>query len=138
MIFQETVKLSVHEQGATDITSLVNELVSQSGITTGIAQLFLHSSHSGLLINDTVDDDTKSQTMEFLAQLAPTSDEVTSKIERDIDALPDSVRNLLMQNHVSFPIKNSKAFLGAWRGIYLCKCSDQVRQHSISITVIGE
>jgi secondary thiamine-phosphate synthase enzyme len=138
MIFQDTVKLAAYEKGASDITSLINDIIRNSGIDAGICQLYLHSSNASLLINDTVDDATKRQTMEFLAQLAPTSDEISSKIDRNMDELPENVRNLVTQNSLSFPVKHKRALLGTWRGIYLWECTEKPVQRSITITIIGE
>lgn len=138
MIFQDTVKLAAHERGASDITSLINDIIHNSGISTGTCQLYIHSSNASLLINDTVDDTTKRQTMEFLAQLAPTSDEITSKIDCSMDELPENIRNLVTQNSLSFPVNHKRALLGTWRGIYLWECADKPVQRSVTITIIGE
>ena len=71
MVFQDTIKLAPQEKGATDITDLISAIIKESKINTGTCQLFVHNSQSCLMINDTADESTKKQTVDFLAQLAP-------------------------------------------------------------------
>ena len=119
MVFQDTIKLAPQEKGATDITELVYGLVHDAGIKVGTCQLFVHNSLSSLLICDTADELTKNQTADFLAQLAPTSDDTTSIIDDSMDAIPEAMKAAITQTTISFPIKNTKPLLGTWQGIYL-------------------
>ena len=92
MIFQDTIKLAPQEKGATDITDFVSDIITESKIKIGTCQLFLHNSFSSLLIYDTADEETKEQTMDFLAQLAPSSDGITNDIDKSMDAIPETMR----------------------------------------------
>ncbi len=138
MIFQDTIKLAPQEQGATDITELISDIITDSNINIGTCQLFIHNSMSSLLINDTADESTKSQTADFLAQLAPTSDGVTSIIDDSMDAIPLAMRTAVMQTSISFPINRGKPLLGTWQGIYLWERTMQPKERKLTITIIGE
>lgn len=138
MIFQDTIKLAPQEQGATDITDLIGDIISNSKIKIGTCQLFVHNSLSSLLINDTADESTKSQTADFLAQLAPTSDGVTSVIDDSMGAIPASMRTALMQTSISFPIKRGKPLLGTWQGIFLWERTSKPKARKLTVTIIGE
>ena len=138
MIFQDTIKLAPQEQGATDITDLISALVTDSKIKIGTCQLFVHNSMSSLLINDTADESTKSQTADFLAQLAPTSDGVTSVIDESMDAIPAAMRTAIMHTSISFPINRGKPLLGTWQGIFLWERTAQPKERKLTVTIIGE
>jgi len=138
MVFQDTIKLAPQEQGATDITDLIGAIIKDSKIKIGTCQLFVHNSMSSLLINDTADESTKSQTADFLAQLAPTSDGVTSIIDDSMDAVPPAMRTAIMQTSISFPINRGKPLLGTWQGIYLWERNTQPNERKITVTIIGE
>ena len=138
MVFQESIKLSPQEKGATEITDLISDIIQETGINTGICQLFVHNSQSCLLINDTADESTKSQTADYLAQLAPSSDEVTSTIDSSMDAIPEAMREAITQTSISFPVNNGKPVLGIWQGIYLWERTDQPKARKLTITVVGE
>jgi len=138
MIFQDTIKLAPQEKGATDITDLISGIIKGSKITMGTCQLFVHNSQSTLLINDTADENTKQQTVDFLAQLAPSSDSVSNTINKSMDAIPEAMRDAVQQTTVSFPIKRGRPLLGTWQGIYLWERTSQPQKRSLTITIIGE
>ena len=138
MVFQDTIKLAPQEKGATEITDLISTIISDSKITTGSCQLFVHNSLSSLLINDTADESTKDQTADFLAQLAPSSDGITNKIDDSMDAIPESMRQAITQTSISFPVRRGKPLLGTWQGIYLWEKTSQPNTRKLTITIIGE
>lgn len=138
MVFQDTIKLAPPDRGATDITNLISDIINESDIKVGTCQLFIHSSQSHLLINDTADESTKKQTIDFLAELAPSSDGATNIIDESMDAVPESIRSAITQTTVSFPINRGKPALGIWQGIYLWERMLQPDERKLTITIIGE
>ena len=138
MVFQDTIKLAPQDKGATDITDLISEIINESKIKIGTCQLFVHNSQSCLLINDTADESTKKQTVDFLAQLAPSSDGITDIIDQSMDAIPENMRNAMTQTTVSFPINRGRPALGIWQGIYLWEKTSQPENRKLTITIIGE
>lgn len=138
MVFQDTIKLAPQEQGATEITDLISDIIKDSGIQTGTCQLFMHNSLSVLLINDTADEDTRDSTLDFLAQLAPSSDGMSNAIDVSMAAVPETMRAAVTQSSVSFPIKNAAPLLGTWQGIYLWEKTSQPNERKMTVTIIGE
>lgn len=138
MVFQDTIKLAPQEQGATEITDLISDIIADSKIKIGTCQLFVHNSLSSLLINDTAGESTKSQTADFLAQLAPSSDEISSEIDDSMAAIPETMIAAITQTTISFPIKNGKPLLGTWQGIYLWEKTMRPKERKLTITILGE
>ena len=138
MVFQDTIKLAPQEKGATDITDLISEIIIDSNIKIGVCQLFVHNSQSCLLINDTADESTKEQTVDFLAQLAPSSDGINNVIDKSMDAITEDMRNALTQTTISFPVNHGKPALGTWQGIYLWERKSQPEDRKLTVTIIGE
>ncbi len=138
MVFQDTIKLAPQEQGATDITDLISSIIKDSKIKVGTCQLFVHNSKSSLLINDTANESTKSQTADFLAQLAPSSDDITGVIDDSMAAIPEAMRATITQTSIAFPVNNGRPLLGIWQGIYLWEKTSRPNEHKLTITVMGE
>ncbi len=90
------------------------------------------------MINDTADEDTKEQTIDFLAQLAPSSDGINSIIDDSMDAIPEAMRAAITQTSISFPISIGMPVLGTWQGIYLWERTSQPNERKLTITIIGE
>lgn len=112
MVFQDTIKLAPHGIGASDITDIINAIIKDSKISVGTCQLFVHNSQSSLIINDTADETTKKQTVDFLAQLAPSSDGITNEIDRNMEAVPQAMLSTVIQSTLSFPVCGGKSALG--------------------------
>ena len=138
MVFQDTIKLAPQEKGATEITDLISSIIRDSKIKVGTCQLFMHNSLSSLLISDTADEITKDQTADFLAQLAPSSDSITRKIDDSMDAVPETMRQALTQTSIAFPVNRGRPLLGTWQGIYLWEKTSQPNTRKLTITIIGE
>ena len=138
MVFQDTIKIAPQEKGATEITDLISEIIRDSKIKIGTCQLFMHNSLSVLLINDTADEETKEKTIDFLAQLAPSSDGINDTIDISMDAVPEAMRTAVTQSSIAFPVSNSMPALGTWQGIYLWEKMTQPNERKMTITIIGE
>ena len=138
MVFQDTIKLAPQEHGAAEITGLISAIIKDSNVKVGTCQLFVHNSLSSLLIYDTADEAIKSQTADFLAQLAPSSDDITSAIDDSMAALPETISAAITHTTVAFPVKNGKPLLGTWQGIYLWEKTTQPKERKLTITIIGE
>ena len=54
MIFQQSIKISTLGRGTSNITRQVNELISQSGITKGLANIFVHHTSASLILSNGV------------------------------------------------------------------------------------
>ena len=138
MVFQDTIKLAPQEKGATEITDLISAIIKESTINVGICQVFVHNSFSSLLITDTADEDTKEQTIDFLAQLAPSCDDISNVINKSMESIPEAMRSAISQTTISFPIRRGKPRLGTWQGIYLWERTTQPKKRDLTITIIGE
>ena len=138
MVYQDTLQLSDHGKGAYEITDLVADFIKESSIRIGTCQLFIHSSSASLLIGDIADDATKNETAAFMAQLAPSSDNVDNKINASMDAIPEDMRYALAQASLSIPVSNGKPAIGVWQGIFLWERSTDAEERKLTITVTGE
>jgi secondary thiamine-phosphate synthase enzyme len=138
MVYQDTLQLAEKGRGAYEITELVADFIKESKIRTGTCQLFIHSSSASLLIGDIADESTKSETAAFLAQLAPSSDNVDNKIDKGMDAIPEEMRYVLAQTSLSIPVSNGKPGIGVWQGIFLWERSSHAVERKLTITVTGD
>lgn len=138
MIYQDTLQLTDHGKGAYEITALVEGFIRESNIRLGTCQLFIHSSSASLLIGDIADAATKSQTAAFMAQLAPSSDNVEHRINASMDTIPENMRYALAQTSLSIPVSNGKPGIGVWQGIFLWEQSVHAAERKLTITVSGE
>lgn len=138
MVFQDSIKLSQQGGGAYEITSLITNLIRESNIQTGTCQLFIHSSMASIFIADMADENTKKDTAIFLADLAPSNDKAGIRIDRGMASFDDDMKQVIVQNSISFPVTYNKPAIGVWQGIYLWDKNTHVAERKITVTVIGE
>jgi len=138
MVYQDTLQLSDRGKGAYEITDLVESFIKESNIRIGTCQLFVHSSSASLLIGDIADESTKHETAEFMAQLAPSSDNIDNRINVSMNAIPEDMRYALARTSISIPISNGKPAIGVWQGIFLWEQSSHAAERKLTITVTGE
>jgi secondary thiamine-phosphate synthase enzyme len=138
MLYQNTLQLGEHSQGAHEITELIEEIIKDSKIGTGTCHLFIHNSSSAILINDTADDSTKNMTADFMAQLAPSSIDASENINNAMDAVPPMMKHASSQNELTIPITNNRPGIGVWQGIFLWEYKSAPVERILTITIMGE
>ncbi|MCK5002157.1 MAG: secondary thiamine-phosphate synthase enzyme YjbQ [Gammaproteobacteria bacterium] len=138
MLYQNTLQLAEHSQGAYEITELIEKIIKTSKIHTGTCHLFIHNSSSAILISDTADDSTKDMTADFMAQLAPSSIDSNENINSAMDAVPPAMKHARSQNELTIPITNGKPGIGVWQGIFLWEYKSAPIERKLTVTIMGE
>ena len=138
MLYQNTLQLAEHSQGAYEITDLIKEIIKKSKVHTGTCHLFIHSSSSAILISDTADDSIKDDTVDFLAQLAPSSVDSNENINNAMNAVPPAMKQAHSQSELTIPVTNGRPGIGVWQGIFLWEYKSAPIERKLTVTIIGE
>lgn len=138
MLYQDTLQLAKHSQGAYEITDLIEVVIKESKIHTGTCHLFIHNTSSAILLGDTADDSTKDLTADFMAQLAPSTVDAGNNINNAMDAVPLDVRHAHSQNELTIPVSNGHPGIGAWQEIFLWEGKSAPIERKLTITIMGE
>ena len=138
MIYQNTLQLAEHNQGAYEITELIEEIIKESKIHTGTCHIFIHNSSSAIIVSDTADDSTKDMTEDFMAQLAPSSVDANENINNAMSAVPPAMKHARSQNELTIPITNGRSGIGVWQGIFLWEYKSAPIERKLTVTIMGE
>jgi secondary thiamine-phosphate synthase enzyme len=114
-----------------DITSRVNDVVSLSGVSEGIALVYCPHTTAGITINESADPSVVRDILEKLSQLAPKNDGY-HHFEGNSDA---HIKASLVGSSVTAIIHNSKLVLGTWQGIFFCEF-DGPRSRKFMVKII--
>lgn len=137
MTKQETLQFSTHGRGTYEITNEVKRVIQQSGITTGICQLFIHHTSASLVLCENADPDVRRDLEAFLARLAPDGDPLFVHTMEGADDMPAHIRSILTKMDLSFPVIQGRAGLGTWQGIYLYEHRTHPHQRRVTVTLLG-
>jgi secondary thiamine-phosphate synthase enzyme len=116
MVQRLSVRTSQRAQ-LVDITRDVQEAVERSGVSDGVATVFVPHTTAGITINENADPDVVRDIVDMLERLVPRDGSY-----RHAEGNADShVKASLMGHSVSILIEDGRLVLGTWQGIYFCE-----------------
>lgn len=125
------------ENQFTEITGKISEAVEKSGIKNGVANIFLLSTTSSLIICENesglIDDIIRAA-----KSFAPDGSEYRHNRAWDDDNGRSHVKATLYRQDLSIPVRGGKLQLGTWQTAFLVEFDLRPRERNVSITVIGE
>ncbi len=116
-----------------NITHVVREAVSKSGISDGIAVIYCPHTTAGITINENADPDVVRDLLFGLDKAYPDRSEFRHAEGNSAAHLKASV----MGSSATVIIGDGKLFLGTWQGIYFCEF-DPPRSRKFYVKIIGE
>ncbi len=116
-----------------DITHLVQQAVSQSGIRDGIVTVFVPHTTAGVTINENADPDVVIDILTKLNETYPEKGEYLH-VEGNSHA---HIKASLMGSSCTILIEKGKLKLGTWQGIYFCEF-DGPRNRKIYLKIIKD
>ncbi|MGQ9872840.1 secondary thiamine-phosphate synthase enzyme YjbQ [Leptodesmis sp.] len=115
---QQLLRISTTGKALHKVTSKVQTIVAESGITTGLCTLFLRHTSASLVIQENADPDVLTDLSNFFAKLVPESYHYIHSTEGP-DDMPAHIRTALTHTSEQIPIMNGRLALGVWQGIYI-------------------
>jgi secondary thiamine-phosphate synthase enzyme len=120
-----------------DLTDEVDQLVVKSGVTTGIASLFVVGSTAALGAIE-FEPGLRDDLPELLDRLIPPSrDYGHERTWHDGNGHSHLLAPLLGPS-LTVPIRDGRPFLGTWQQIFLLECDTRPRERSVVLTILGE
>jgi secondary thiamine-phosphate synthase enzyme len=134
-IFKEYINLKTIERfEIIDITNEVNDIIFNSNLKEGIANIFTKHSSSAIVINE-----NEPYLLKDIENILKTIVLDKNNYNHDnIDNNADShLRALILGSSESVPFNNNKLDLGIWQSLFFIDL-DGPRNRTVSITLIGE
>jgi secondary thiamine-phosphate synthase enzyme len=105
--------------GLVEITRDVDEIVSQSGVETGLATAFVRHTSASLLVQENADPSAKRDLEAWLDRLVPEDDPLYTHVIEGPDDIPSHIKAALTATSIGIPILGGRLALGTWQGLYL-------------------
>ncbi|MEW8258012.1 MAG: secondary thiamine-phosphate synthase enzyme YjbQ [Candidatus Thiodiazotropha taylori] len=138
MVAQETFSVQTRGRETLNITRQVTSLVDQSGIQTGLCQLFLRHTSASLILCENADPDVRSDLERYLSRLVQDGDPIFQHTMEGPDDMSAHIRTILTHSDLSLPISNGRLALGTWQGVYLWEHRTHPHNRQVMVTLIGE
>ena len=116
-----------------DVSNSIQDLVGQSGVTEGSAEIFVPHTTAAVTINENADPTVQSDILDHLEKLIPKSERF-----RHSEGNSDShIKASLIGPRLSVFISGGRLVLGTWQGIYFCEF-DGPRLRKLIVKIIPD
>ena len=132
-----SIAVATPGRGCIDITAAVAARIAVSGVTCGIALVFVPHTSCSLLLGENVDPTVRDDLERWFARAVPDGDPLFRHVAEGPDDMPAHVRSILAGVSVTVPVQAGRLQLGTWQGLYLWEHRQQPHQRTVLVTVLG-
>jgi len=136
MAYQTTLEFATPGRGTRDITDAVAQVVRQSGIDCGLAQVFVQHTSCSLTITENASPDVRRDLETIAGRLAPDGDPAYRHDEEGPDDMSAHARSVLTDTGLTVPVGGGRLLLGTWQGIYLWEHRTAPHRRTVVVTVL--
>ena len=134
---QASLTVETPGRGLIEITDRIDRWLGESGIETGVLQIFCRHTSASLLINENAAPAVQRDLLAWLDRVAPEDGDYEHDSEGP-DDMPAHIKTLLTGSGLSVPIGEGRMLLGTWQGVFLAEHRRRPHSRTIVLTVIGE
>lgn len=132
---QQIIQISTpSHNGLYDITRLVEAIVLESGIKTGMVNVYAQGATSAIMIQENWDDSVQNDVVTLLNKLIPSGIWEHDHQDNNGDS---HLKAGIVGPQETIPIINGKMGLSTWQNIFLCEFDGPRKQRNIMVTVMG-
>jgi secondary thiamine-phosphate synthase enzyme len=113
-----------------NITREVQQYVTESAASSGVAYIFVPHTTAGITINENADPDVVRDLLFALERIVPNTGFTHGEGNSDAHT-----KTLMTGTSLSVIIEDSRLMLGTWQSVYLCEY-DGPRQRKVYIKII--
>lgn len=135
MLFRSEIQTS--GKGVIEITSLVAQSVSESGVEEGLCTVFVRHTSASLVIQENADPAVGRDLQAWLERTVPENDPLYTHTDEGPDDMPSHVKSALTASSLAIPIDGGRMALGTWQGIFLWEHRSSPKTRQLIIHIQG-
>ena len=125
-------------KGTYEITREVEEGVRESGLTDGLASVFVRHTSCSLVLMENADPTARRDLERFMDELVPDDYPHFIHTYEGPDDMPSHIKMALTRSSETIPFANGRLLLGTWQGIFLWEHRVAPHSRKITLTCVGE
>jgi secondary thiamine-phosphate synthase enzyme len=133
----DSFTLTTTGKGTYEITDQVKSLLRSSGITTGLATVFVQHTSASLVIYENADPTARADLHRFFEDLVPEDHPGLIHTAEGPDDSTSHLRMALTRTSESIPVANGRLQLGTWQGVYLFEHRSAPHRRTITVSLLG-
>ena len=137
-IYRKEILMQSSGKGTFEITGDVAEGVRESGITDGLASVFVRHTSCSLVLMENADPTARQDLERFMDDLVPDDYPHFIHTYEGPDDMPSHIKMALTRSSETIPFANGRLLLGTWQGIFLWEHRVAPHSRKITLTCVGE
>jgi secondary thiamine-phosphate synthase enzyme len=129
--------VSTRGKGTYEITREVARIVQESGITSGLATVFLQHTSASLVIFENADPSAREDLHEYFERIAPENASYLVHTAEGPDDSTSHLRMALTRTSENIPVHRGALALGTWQGIFVFEHRSAPHRRTIVVSVVG-
>lgn len=125
-------------KGLCEITGAVRRAVSDAGVVSGTATVFVRHTSASLVIFENADPSAAADLVAYFERLVPEDAPDFSHTLEGPDDMTSHIRMALTRTSEVVPILGGELALGTWQGIFLFEHRRAPHRREIALAVVGE
>lgn len=134
---QASLTVETSGRGLIEITDRIDRWVDETGIQTGMLQIFCRHTSASILINENAAAAVQRDLLAWLDRIAPEGAHYDHDSEGP-DDMPAHIKTLVTGSGLNVPIGEGRMLLGTWQGVFLAEHRQRPHSRRIVLTAIGE
>lgn len=133
---QRAIQISTHSRnGLYDITRQVEAIISESGVQSGLVNVYVQGATAGIMIQENWDDSVQTDVINLLTKLIPEGVWLHDRQDGNGDA---HLKAGIVGPQETIPIIDGKMGLSTWQNIFLCEFDGPRSSRRILVSVISD
>ncbi len=133
----ESFVVPTRGKGTYEITDEVARILKGSGITTGLATVFVQHTSASLVIYENADPTARADLHRFFEDMVPEDHPGLIHTAEGPDDSTSHLKMALTRTSESIPIADGELQLGTWQGLYLFEHRDAPHRRTITVSLLG-
>ncbi len=121
--------------GLYDITSRVENVLKQSGVGSGLLNVYVQGATAGIMIQENWDDSVQTDVVNLLKKLIPNGVWLHDRQDGNGDA---HLKAGIIGPSESIPIIDGKMGLSTWQNIFVCEFDGPRDERRIVVTIVED
>ena len=113
------LKINTNGQKLYEFTGQVMDWIKKNSFNNGILNLNIQHTSASLIVQENADPDVQIDLINYFNKLVPMDNSLYIHTTEGKDDMPAHIKSSLTNNQITLSIKNGKAMLGTWQGLYL-------------------
>ncbi|MFO7671705.1 MAG: secondary thiamine-phosphate synthase enzyme YjbQ [Bacteroidales bacterium] len=132
---QRTIQIrTTAHNGLVDITRQVEAIVAESGVQTGLVNVYVQGATAAIMIQENWDQSVQNDVITLLSRLVPAGAWEHDRQDNNGDA---HLKAGMVGPQETIPIVEGKMGLSTWQNIFLCEFDGPRTKRNILVTVMG-